>query len=803
MAPRFRDLDRRLTLGVRELLEGGPRAGDLRLALARSREAALAAGREAHLSWQAERAAEDEEFQAERAVRVKIVVHGWECVIRGRLDGLTEEDGRLVVEELKSTALDGLRLYASTLEDWPEYRDQVALYRWLLHTAGRGEALGRLVMVSLLDGARRVFGVDTPLDQVQAWIEARLGHLIQRREERNAHFARRRAVAVPFAFGSVRPGQDRMITAVERALDAGHHLLLTAPTGTGKTAGVLHGALRHCWAQDRKLFVATAKGTQQQLFEQTLAAIARQGLPLRAVSVRARDRVCLNERVDCRPEACRFAVGYFDRAPAVVDRLVAEGACAPARVREQAELEVLCPFELSLDLAERADVVVGDYNYAFNPQATLRRLFNDPNEQWVVVVDEAHNLVERAREQWSPELRAEEAAAAARTLEAEDPRRLAPWVRLCREAEQALHDCALDTEGPVSAQGEAVVGLSRRVWRDLAERVDELALDYGLWRRDHPLRDPDPWLGFARALLQLTQVLEEAEALGASELLVPILRTRPTVALKLVCLDPSPWMSRRFGGLCGSVLMSATLSPPSFYRDLLGLGAERTEEETLPSPFPPENLEVVVASRVSTAWRDRAAHRARTGQLLQQLIAATPGNTAIYYSSFGLLDDLAPLAQVPGREALLQTPRLDDAGRWALVDRLRELGPPRVLHAVMGGLFSEGLDLPGGVLSTVVIVGPALPQVGLERELMQRCFEDRYGQGFTYAFLVPGLSRVVQAAGRLVRGPQDRGVVVLIDRRFAWRDYTAFYPESWAWRQAQDPARSVAEFWRPPPPLRG
>lgn len=795
MPPRFNDSARRVTLGVREVLEAAPRVGDLRLALARSRDAALAAGREAHLSWQAERAAEDEEFLAEQSIRVRLVVRGWECVVRGRVDGLTEEAGQRVVEELKSTALDGVRLYASRLEDWPEYRDQVSLYRWLLYIAGRGEALGRLVMVSLLDGARRIFGVEEPFDQTRAWVEARLDQLIQRREERNAHFARRREVPVPFAWGALRPVQEDMIRAVEQTLDAGHHLLLTAPTGTGKTAGALHGALRSCWRLDRKLFVATAKGTQQAIFEQTLAAIARQGLPLRAVSVRARDRVCLNEVVDCRPEACRFAVGYHDRAPPVVRTLTEAGVCAPAALHEAAQAHTLCPFELSLDLAERADVVVGDYNYAFNPQATLRRLFNDPNEQWVVLVDEAHNLPERAREQWSPELRAEDAAAAARALEGEDPRRLAPWVRLCREAEQALRDAVLDVEGPVSAQGEAVVGLSRRVWRDLAERVDELALDYALWRRDHPVREGDPYLGFARALLQLAQVLDEADTMGVSDRLVPILRTRPSVVQKLVCLDPSPWMGRRFRALAGSVLMSATLSPASFYRDLLGLEPERTVDLTLPSPFPPENLEVVVASRVSTAWKDRAAHRARTGQLLRELIAATPGNTAVFYSSFGLLEELCPLAQAPGREALVQSPRLDDAARWALVDRLRELGPPRVLHAVMGGLFSEGLDLPGGVLSTVVIVGPALPQVGLERELMQAFYEERYAQGFSYAFLVPGLSRVVQAAGRLIRGPADRGVVVLVDRRFAWRDYTAFYPEGWAWRQAQDPAQAVAQFW--------
>ncbi|MCB9759654.1 MAG: ATP-dependent DNA helicase [Alphaproteobacteria bacterium] len=796
MALRFNDSERRLTLGVHDLIEAGPRSGHLRLQAAVSRTARLAAGREAHQRWQQWRSEVDEDFQAEQTVKVALVVRGWECLIRGRVDGLSRLGDRVVVEELKSTGLERKRLVVTSVDDWPDYTEQVCLYRWLLHASGRVDPIGRLVLVSLIDGARHVLQVDDPLAEIRARVEARLDWILRQRELRNAWMATRRASVVPFAHDAMRPIQVEMVADAAAALDEGQQLLLSAPTGTGKTAAVLHAALTHAYARDRRVFVATAKGTQQRAFEKTLRQLAARGLPMRTVTIRAKEKCCLNTVVDCRPEACPFAERYHDRAPAVVEALLPRGVTTPDDLIATGDAERVCPFELSLDFSEHADVVVGDYNYVFNPQATLRRHFADKHDDWVLVVDEAHNLVERAQGQLSPELSARQAHLAARTLTHEDPLRFSAYVEICLDLAQAIEELVHDIEGEVSPRdGEAVVGLSARVFRDLRDRVDELALDYALVRRDRPAADEDLYLELSRALIHFVDVLDEAEKIGEGDEIVPIFRARPSATVKLVCLDPSPWMSRRLAGFGAVVLMSATLEPPDFYRDLLGLDPERMVVRRHDSPFPPENLRVLIAPRVSTAWRDRIAHRDRTATLIQGLIEATPGNVAVFYSAFSLLNALAPLIEPPRREALIQEPRMDEAARWALVDRLRELGPPRVLHAVLGGIFAEGIDLPGGILDAVVIVGPALPKVGLARDLMRQRFEDRYDAGFRYAFLVPGMSRVVQAAGRLVRGPQDRGVVVLVGRRFGWRDYAAFFPEFWGAQRADDPSAAVAAFW--------
>ncbi|HJN74403.1 MAG TPA: ATP-dependent DNA helicase [Myxococcota bacterium] len=797
MALRWNDGQRKLTLSVHDAIDVGPPSGHLRSGAFVSR-ARLQAGTEAHVAWQGWRKSQDESFAAEVSVKVSVVVRDWECVLRGRIDGLSDVDGRLVVEELKSSALDGDQLGRAQAHDWPAYTAQVALYRYLLHAMGKGNALGRLVLVSLVDGTQVSFEVDEPLEETEAWLRARLSWMVAGREARNAWMARRRGAEVPFPHAELRPGQEALVEAATDGAARGRQVLLSAPTGTGKTAAVLQGVLQEAYRKDKKVFIATAKGTQQRVAEATLELMRKKGLPLRAVSIRAKEKACLNDVVDCRPECCVYADGYFDRVEDAVTSLLNE-VVKPEDVRAIGERLRLCPFELSLDLSDHADVVVGDYNYVFHPRSQLSRHFSEDAGEWIVVVDEAHNLPERARDHHSPELRAEDALRAAEALEAEDAALFTAWIRLARETEQAIDD-SLHLVEPDRVEpgrvhrGEAVVDLVHRVWLDLRERYEELAVDYLLLRRARPTEDEDLFSQLARSVQDFAAVLEQWRRNGQGEEIASIVKSAPC-SVKLVCVDPSPWLRPRFAELHAVVLMSATLSPTRFYVDLCGLDSDRLVESLHPSPFPPENLEVVVAGRISTTYRDRAAHRERTAELITEIVQATPGNVAVFYSSFAMLHAISPEVVVEGRETLLQERRMTEPARLELVDRLRELGAPRTLHAVLGGIFSEGIDLPGGVLKTAVVVGPALPMVGLERDLMRAWMEHRYGDGFGYAFLVPGMSRVVQAAGRLVRGPDDRGCVVLVGRRFAWKDYAAFFPASWAPLRPGRPAEAVEDFW--------
>ncbi len=796
MSIRYVDGEKTLVIGVGDLLAAGPRSGHLRLDYTGSQAARMAAGRAVHQTWQTERGASDAAFRAEVTVSVTRVVRGWECTVRGRLDGITVEADRTVVEEVKSSGLSGARLAATTLEDWPAWTSQLELYLWMLRQTGHAEPAGRLILVSLMDGSRHVLSSSGDAYATEAWVDHQLQRLVLEREAFLAWRTERRAASVPFAHDDFREGQDDVVASVEHALGRGKHLLMSAPTGTGKTAAVLLGALRWAYRNDKRVFFATAKGTQQRLVEETLEEMAARGLPLRAVSVRAREKACLHDVVDCRPESCPFARGYYDKVESqgLVDRVLDQGVARPDVVERVSLEHTACPFELQLDVSDRCDVVIGDYNYVFAPGAYLRRHFQEGAKDWIVVVDEAHNLVDRARSYGSPRLLARQASAAGRFLR-EASERAAPFAEICEDLAHAVEDALLLVEeGAPRGYGQVVVELSPRRFVELRDRVEELALEY-LRVRD-PSWPEDPYADVARELHRFCSVLEAARKHDSDAIVHLYSETRwEGPAVQLCCLDPALWVKARMASFAGSVLMSATLRPARFHQDLLGLEEERVEVVEHPSPFPPEHRHVVVAPRVSTLYRDRDRQRKPTARLLRELVESVPGTVAIYYPSFELLGQLQPLVEVEGREPLIQQRRMDEHARSELVAALVAEGAPRVLHAVLGGVFAEGVDLPTSALQAVICVGPALPRLNLQRKLFQAHCEARWGQGFHYAFVVPGMCRVVQAAGRVVRSPSDQGQVVLLGRRFTHSAYRELLPLEWIVRDADEPVEVAGAFW--------
>lgn len=792
---RWKDDERTLELSVRDLVERSAPSGDLQLSVVQSLAARAAAGRRVHLEYQAERADEDQDFQAEARVKVQLTVDGpvgaWTVVLQGRVDGLTTQDGRAVVEEVKSTTLPAGRLYSTTAADFGSWTEQLEIYLWMLASEGHDRPAGRLVLVSLVDGSRHVMGVPLDADDVGERIRVRLLGLVRGRERRIAWMARRRDRAVPDPFESWRPGQREIVDCVAWGMEEGNRILIEAPTGLGKTAAVLTGALKFALQHGKQVFWATQRTTQQKVVADALARMAERGLPLRAVTLNAKEKVCLNDVVACRADACTYAEGYYDklREHRQPDGLAdAEVHVERDRLVDTARGCAACPFELGLDLTEQVDVVIGDVNYAFDPSVHIRRHFGDNAGDWVVVVDEVHQLVDRARGWGSPRV---EAALAWKAVEVmtEDFELFEPYVELARQVAQAIEDWVADASDPWERRDEVRCPWPDALLAEQAATIDEIGLEYALRRAERPLpadRPDDPFQDLCRQVLRFRSVVEDA-----GEETVAIAMTRPgDEAIGLLCLDPSALLEPRIAKLGGFVGCSATISPPEFYRDLLGLPKD-LDVLRVPSPFPKENRQILVAPRVSTLYRDRQAHAPRTAELLARCARAVDGNVAIYFPSFAMLEDIAGRWQIPDRELLMQRPGMDDAERSAWLERLAAEGRPVVLAAVLGGIFAEGIDLPPGALSAVFVAGPGLPPVGLERDLLREYYEQRYGQGFQYASLIPGLTRVVQAAGRLIRRSEDRGVIVLVGQRFRWRDVRALLPTDWEPETPADPVEAL------------
>ena len=827
---RIDDAGRTVEIGVHDLIDTGPKQGHLSLQVAWSARTRMQAGQQVHTAWQAARAAEDDGFRREVTLKRRIVVRGWECLVQGRVDGLSTEGGVEVVEEVKSTTLTAEMMAARTLADFPDWARQVHLYLWFLAGEGR-PAVGRLVLVSLLDGSQRVLHVE-PSPHLGAWVTRQLEWLLLQHEDRMAWRARRRGASVPFPHDAFRPGQEALVHDISAALAGGRRLLLQAPTGYGKTAAALYAALTVARDTGHRVFFATARTTQQRMAEETVREMSRRGLPIRAVTLRARERVCLNEVVACRPDACAHSRDYHDkvREQDLVATLWALGAGPdrpgvppPEQVVQVAADAVACPFALSLDLVATADLVIGDLNYVFDPSVRLAEVGERPGE-WLVIVDEAHNLPERALDSASPELRLTVAEATADALRnGPQASRWGPFAQLAEDVADWLR--AGIAQVPRDARDREIAlpvdqGVDRRTLDELAVRVEGLALDYALIRLTHPPfapGTPDLWLDLGRAVLRARSATRGAtDAMraiwraprrrrrhrrpaptGQTSLLrgpPPDHDLRDPAGLKLLQRDAASILGPLFRDLAGVVCMSATLAPDDFYRRVLGLDPDKVVRIDHPSPFPPEHRRVLVCPEVSTAYRDRDRDRPLTAAIVSDAVRCVPGNVAVYCPSFAFLDALVPLLELGDRPTIVQHRGMDEAARTEVLDTLKR-GDGHVMLAVLGGIFSEGVDLPGDALLAAVIVGPSLPRANLERRLLQEWYQQQHDEGFRYAWLVPGMSRVVQAAGRIIRTETDIGAIVLVGRRFVQRTYAEMLPEDWHPVRSHAPGRDLLDHW--------
>jgi DNA excision repair protein ERCC-2 len=819
---RFSVAERRLELGVHDLIEAGPRRGDLRLQVAWSARTRMRAGQRVHSEYQTRRAAEDNAFRKEVVIRHALVIRGWDVLISGRIDGLTQSDGMMVVEEIKSSTLPGHMLETLELGDFPAWRRQVELYLHFLSAQGRS-ASGELVVISVVDGA--ICRLPVPEDPgLSGYIEAQLDWLVYQQEQSLAWQTRRRTcleTGFPFAHERWRDGQEGLADELRRLLEGDQNILLQAPTGYGKTAAALHAALRVAYEKGRRVFFATARTTQQRMAEDTVEAMAARGLPIRAVSIRSKEKICINEdKLNCHPDSCPYASRYHDKLQAgdLIQKSWSQGGemggAWPDSLVLLSEEHMVCPYALSMDLAGQADLVIGDYNYLFDPSVRLASI-SAQLEDWILIIDEVHNLPDRAMGYGSPSLSLLGAWQAMQAME-----RFRQSEKFAAPMRKTV-DLLLDGLAGLSSQEEEAFpleeGLDRRALRELVDEVEEMALDYAMAKLDLPLWDEgveDSWLGTAWSILRLHSALERAgeETIGMwrkgsrdrrrdfGAQMQGVLFTPQSPAkdhgtgLKLLCRDPSALLGRVLAKAGGSIGMSATLQPFDFYQSMLGLSPETCHQRVYPSTFPQENRAAYILPQVSTAYRHRERDSHGTAKLISSAVRGIPGNVAVFFSSFAFRDLLLPLLDLGDKPMILQQPRMAEGERAQILKTLR-LGEGHVLLGVMGGIFSEGIDLPSSALLGVVVVGPSLPQANLSRRLMQAWHEERYGQGFRYAWLVPGMARVSQAAGRVIRGPEDRGTLVLIGRRFLQSQYLDFLPSDWDPVRSTDIGADLSSFW--------
>jgi DNA excision repair protein ERCC-2 len=712
-------------------------------------------------------------FASEVPTQIELDVDGWTVEISGRADGVVFSDDRAVrIDEIKTMhfAVDLHNLYAE--ERLERFKRQAALYAFMLSDDDE-PAAARLILVDIVSHEERDEDVIWSHDSVRAWLRQQIHRLIAREERRITRLEelRQAAESLRFPHAELRPSQEEIGDAVEGALADGRHLLVRAPTGCGKTAAVLHPAVRAALGRGQRVFFLTAKTLQQRIAVETAKAM-QDGL-FRSLQLRAKSKMCANTEIVCHEEFCPYAKEYglkltrTELLPTLIEQNEHQD---PDHIFEAAKEHVVCPFEVSLDLLGEVDLVVCDYNYVFDPTIGLRALVHgNALRDSVLIIDEAHNLVDRSREYFSPELRIQHLGKALEFLKS----RSNPVFDELRELIDALIDEVRQrvaeslgdeghNEGPADIDEDAI--------SDLRIAFDGAMLSYFLYKREHEMwMANDPVLDVFFTLTRFHRVL----ALGGDEFVHIAERDGDGQGegLKIFCRDASRFVGEVLDGSASAIAMSATLEPFDFYRDLLGFDAHRTDELYVPSPFPPENRLVLAIGDVDTTYRRRSAHYDRIASWIARL-SHPEANVLTLFPSYAFLDAVHDRLPAVPHTVIAQRPGVNDAGQREVLAALRS-EKPHLLLAVLGGIFAEGVDYPGKMLSQVIVVS---------------------------AYLVPGLTRVVQAAGRLLRSDDDRGVIVVVGRRFLDPRYMRLLPEEWTAGDPEaliyeDPEEAIRDFF--------
>jgi DNA excision repair protein ERCC-2 len=778
-----------IELGVREFLDltvkaGGP--ADF------STPARAQAGTAAHVGATARRPAG---YQREVPVRHEFRWDAFRLVLRGRIDGVLVDGDTVRVEEIKSTflPLDGLDPAAH-----PYHLAQLHLYHYFASLRYPSTVVPVLTYVHPITLDERAFPMDWSVAASRIEFERLAMRLLLAEADKRRWSSVRNAAlrTLPFPYPDLRPGQAALLDAVADAVRAPRDLLVEAATGIGKTMAVLYPALKGLAGRHgyRRVFYLTAKSAGVETARQAVAALRAEGLRLRAVYLRAKSHMCprAEEDPECDAALCPYADDFFTRAEPLIPDLLAEEELSAARVEAVGRAATLCPFELALELALFADLIVCDYNYAFDPRVTLRRFFAPgvPPEH-LLLVDEAHNLLPRSRAMYSADLAENLLEEIAALCEAhEGVAEATAWLRGQFRRWEALRD----------DEGSALLRLDNlpQETRDGVDAVLECAGEV-LMHLPHGTR--------RRQLLERYYTLDAfasiAEAL-TPEYAIYLDTERRSRTLRLLCRYPAPQLRKALSRSRTAVFFSGTLTPFDYYRDLYG-AREGAATLALPSPFPREHRLYLHVPDVSTKYTERDRTRPTVAAVLRTAVRAHAGNYLAFFPSYAYLSAVWAELMVgrPDDMAIhVQKPNLAPAAQAEFLARVCATGgKPNLGLAVMGGLFGEAVDLPGEQLVGAVIVGPGLPGVSTELELIAEYFnEERHGAGFHYAYLVPGITRVVQAAGRVFRTPEDKGVVLLIDDRFLEEPYRDLLPSDW---HAHDPEFSTTDyaavleaFWR-------
>ncbi len=720
-------------------------------------------------------------FHSERHVSHSYDFMGYTFTVQGRIDGLYELKNRVEIEEIKSVILNAAEWKKLRPALYPHFMEQVLFYAYLLQDELKGvEIKTYLILINLINDARRTFTIPYKRPQVELLLQQRFTRIIQHiRQEAAALEEKKRALAsIDFSLPESRPQQQDMMNAVRDAFESAGHLLISAPTGTGKTAAALIPAIRFAYLNNKRIFFVTSKTSQQNIVHETVLPLLEQGLELKTLFLRASEKMCAHSVYFCHEAFCPYANNYRERLDQsnLVAELLDETLLTPELIFEKGRALTLCPFEVSLDVSLHCDLVVGDYNYVFDPGVYLRRLFQRRDySDWLLIIDEAHNLYDRGMAYLSPEIKQHTIRALLEQAEGKKNKVYEGMAKGLRALSNLFEKLDLEGVTEHETQQYFTTQLHVQAWQDAFDLYEAAFIKYLIYKvRRKIIRMEDPFEDLyyrARRFVQVARIRDEA--------FVPFYNAAEEGILKIQCCDPSHYLSQRLEGFHSAIAMSATLDPLPFYRDVLGFESLDAGVLALDSPFPASNRKVIIVPGISTRYKDRMQNYPKIAQIIEDVVAQKAGNYLAFFPSYEFMQNVNLFLGRVKSEKIMQTPGMAEAERDDILNRLRQAGKAHLLLAVMGGVFSEGVDYHGRMADGVFVVSPALPKISFERELLRAYYEHKRESGMQYAYIFPGMNKVIQAVGRLIRAASDKGVVLLIGERFSDELFMDLLPAYW------------------------
>lgn len=814
----------RVSISVRKLIEFILRSGDIdnRAGFSGPDADTMQEGIRIHRMIQ-KRAGSDYSAEVPLSFLFTDPVQECEILVEGRADGIIRNETGVTVDEIKSTYADVMAFKEPKLL----HVAQAKFYAYMMAVQDHLPVVNvRITYVNIATEEIRYFNETCMFEELEDFTAD-----ILREYVKWAVFDAKRVItrtesikglAFPFPY---RDGQDELVKQVYYSIYHGRKLFLEAPTGVGKTVSTMYPSIMAMGqGMADRIFYLTAKTITRTVADECMTILTGGGLKAKSIILTAKEKICLSTG-ECNPDACPFAKGHFDRINDVLFKMLNEcDRYTRDTIIDYASQYSVCPFELSLDLSMFCDVIICDYNYAFDPRARLKRYFAEESaDKYLFLIDEAHNLVERAREMFSATLVREDFSALRAITAEELPTMSKKFSRVYKAFSAMKNQCDAqgmhtDTLWLREPETDTVVRALLQLYADMEnffkqERRSDKKKTYSKEVVDAVL---DMYFEIGH-FLNMYELVDENYCVYAAY------KETGDFFLKLMCVNPGRNLKECMDRAKSTILFSATLLPLQYHKNLLG-GVKDDYEVYAKSIFDPSKRGLLIASDVTSKYTRRGTDEYRKiARYIHEITLPHPGNYMVFFPSYKFAKEVydifeAEFKPLSGAECLMQSSSMDEAEREAFLARFRGDGFAKELSlfsgidmeievdtsytligfCVMGGIFSEGIDLKNDSLIGVIVVGTGIPQVCLERELMKSQFDEEGDSGYDYSYKYPGMNKVLQAAGRVIRTEQDTGIVALLDERFLQRGYRDLFPREWMNYQvvnADNVSKAVARFW--------